>query len=113
MGKGIKPEFPPHVFDRFRQADSSTTRQYDGLGLGLAIVKHPVELHGGSVRARSGGEEQGETFVVTLPLPIVPLDEKDPGRTHPSAQPDRAAEFDVTDRFPFWPSNCGAGRPAR
>lgn len=67
-GKGISPEFIPHVFDRFRQADSTTTRSYGGLGLGLAIVRHLVELHGGTVRAESPGEGQGATFIVQLPL---------------------------------------------
>jgi PAS domain S-box-containing protein len=67
-GAGIKHEFLPYVFDRFRQADSSTTRRHGGLGLGLSIVRHLVELHGGSVRAESGGEGQGSTFTVTLPV---------------------------------------------
>ncbi len=67
-GEGIKPEFVPYVFDRFRQADSSSTRSYSGLGLGLAIVRHLVELHGGTVRAYSDGERQGSTFTVQLPL---------------------------------------------
>ncbi|NEQ21934.1 MAG: PAS domain S-box protein [Microcoleus sp. SIO2G3] len=67
-GKGIAPEFLPHVFDRFRQENSSTTRAYGGLGLGLAIVRHLVELHGGTVRADSLGEGQGATFSVQLPL---------------------------------------------
>lgn len=67
-GKGISPEFVPYVFDRFRQADSSTTRTYSGLGLGLAIVRHLVELHGGTVHAESQGEGQGATFKVRLPL---------------------------------------------
>ena len=67
-GVGIKPDFLPHVFDRFRQADGSTTRNYGGLGLGLAIVRHLVELHGGTAWAESGGEEQGATFTVRLPL---------------------------------------------
>lgn len=70
-GSGIKPEFLPHVFDRFQQADSSTTRQYGGLGLGLAIVRHLVELHGGSVRAKSPGEGQGSTFIVMLPVSVL------------------------------------------
>ncbi|NEU71521.1 response regulator [Hassallia byssoidea VB512170] len=67
-GHGIKPEFLPHVFDRFRQADSSTTRKFGGLGLGLSIVKHLVELHKGTIQATSPGEEQGATFTVVLPL---------------------------------------------
>ncbi len=67
-GEGIKPDFLPHVFDRFRQADGSTTRTYGGLGLGLAIVRHLVELHGGKVRAESAGEGQGATFIVKIPL---------------------------------------------
>ncbi|MEA5502104.1 ATP-binding protein [Halotia wernerae UHCC 0503] len=67
-GVGISPEFLPYVFDRFRQADSSSTRSHGGLGLGLAIVRHLVELHGGSVHVDSQGEEQGATFTVKLPL---------------------------------------------
>jgi signal transduction histidine kinase/CheY-like chemotaxis protein len=67
-GIGIPPEFLPHVFDRFRQADQSTTRSYGGLGLGLAIVRHLVELHGGNVSAESGGG-RGSTFRVRLPVP--------------------------------------------
>lgn len=67
-GIGISPEFLPHVFDPFRQAESTTTRQHGGLGLGLAISKRLIELHGGEVRAESGGFNQGASFVVTLPL---------------------------------------------
>ena len=67
-GQGIDAEFLPFVFDRFRQADSTTTRRHAGLGLGLSIVKQLVELHGGSVQATSSGKNQGATFVVTLPL---------------------------------------------
>ncbi len=67
-GEGIAPEFLPYVFDRFRQADQTTTRAFGGLGLGLSIVKHLVELHGGSVRVRSEGKGQGATFIVELPL---------------------------------------------
>ncbi len=70
-GAGIRPEFLPHVFERFRQADGSTTRRYGGLGLGLAIVKNLTEMHGGSVHASSPGEGQGATFTVHLPLAIV------------------------------------------
>jgi signal transduction histidine kinase/CheY-like chemotaxis protein len=67
-GLGIKPEFLPSVFDRFRQADSSTTRSFGGLGLGLAIVRHLVELHGGSVWASSEGAGKGATFSAMFPL---------------------------------------------
>ncbi|MGH9767886.1 MAG: ATP-binding response regulator, partial [Blastocatellia bacterium] len=66
-GIGIEPQFLPHVFDRFRQADSATTREYGGLGLGLAIVRHIVEMHGGSVSASSPGKDQGATFKIGLP----------------------------------------------
>ncbi|MDZ4875959.1 MAG: Sensor histidine kinase RcsC [Chroococcidiopsis cubana SAG 39.79] len=67
-GKGIATEFLPHVFELFRQADASTTRNYKGLGLGLAIVRYLVEMHGGSVAVESLGEGQGATFTVLLPL---------------------------------------------
>ncbi|WP_026732099.1 hybrid sensor histidine kinase/response regulator [Fischerella sp. PCC 9605] len=67
-GVGISPDFLPHVFDRFRQADGSITRNYGGLGLGLAIVHYLVEMHGGSVHADSPGVGQGATFTVRLPL---------------------------------------------
>jgi CheY-like chemotaxis protein/two-component sensor histidine kinase len=67
-GEGIDREFLPHVFDRFRQGDQTTTRAFGGLGLGLSIVKHLVELHGGTVRAISEGRGHGTTFVVELPL---------------------------------------------
>ena len=67
-GIGIKPEFLAHVFERFRQADASTTRKHGGLGLGLAIVKYLVEQHGGTVRASSAGEGLGASFTVQLPL---------------------------------------------
>jgi CheY-like chemotaxis protein len=67
-GRGISPEFLPHVFERFRQADSTSTRRFGGLGLGLAIVRHLVELHGGTVSASSAGLDQGATFTVRLPV---------------------------------------------
>lgn len=66
-GKGIAPEFLPHVFDYFRQEDGATTRQFGGLGLGLAIVRYLTELHGGTVAVESPGEGQGTTFMVRLP----------------------------------------------
>ena len=67
-GPGIRPDFLPYVFDRFRQAESSTTRAHGGLGLGLSIVRHLVELHGGTVGVESTGEGQGSTFFVRLPI---------------------------------------------
>ena len=67
-GVGIRSDFLPHVFDRFRQADGSTTRNYGGLGLGLAIVRHLVELHGGTAWAESGGEGMGSKFTVRFPV---------------------------------------------
>ncbi|MEH2125769.1 PAS domain S-box protein [Nostoc sp.] len=70
-GAGIAAEFLPHVFERFRQADSSSTRSHGGLGLGLAIVRHLVELHGGTVSAKSPGIGQGATFVVSLPMKAI------------------------------------------
>ena len=70
-GQGIEAEFLPYVFDRFRQADSATTRRQTGLGLGMAITKHLVELHGGSIRAESPGAGQGATFILRLPVMIV------------------------------------------
>jgi PAS domain S-box-containing protein len=67
-GQGIKPEFLPYVFERFRQADSSSVRRHGGLGLGLAIVRHLVDMHGGSVRVDSEGDGKGSVFTVSLPL---------------------------------------------
>ena len=71
-GMGIRPEFLNQVFDRFNQADQSTSRRYGGLGLGLSIVKHLVELHGGHVAVASEGEQRGTTFTVWLPLQTEP-----------------------------------------
>jgi PAS domain S-box-containing protein len=91
-GTGIRPEFLPHIFERFRQANSAVNREHAGLGLGLAIVRNLVELHGGTVYATSGGEGQGATFRVRLPIRIVHPDwRQEAPRVHPrhgeSAQP--------------------------
>jgi CheY-like chemotaxis protein len=84
-GKGIHPEFLPHVFERFRQADASTTRAHGGLGLGLAITQQLVELHGGHIRAESPGEGKGATFTLELPLQDVWLGPRAPSRGGPAA----------------------------
>jgi len=75
-GQGISPELLPHVFDRFRQADSSTRRRFAGLGLGLSIVKYIVEAHGGTVEATSPGDGKGSTFTVRLPVRAVRIGEE-------------------------------------
>jgi CheY-like chemotaxis protein len=86
-GDGIRPDFLPYVFDRFRQADASTTRRHGGLGLGLALVKQLVELHGGTVRVHSPGIGQGSSFTVTLPIAILHRDEPpDPERVDSRAE---------------------------
>ena len=93
-GQGIPADFLPYVFDRFRQADGTTTRAHNGLGLGLAIVRHLVELHGGSVRAESGGQGHGSTFVVRLPIAAVRMRSEAP-------EPIEAAVTDVVfDELP-------------
>lgn len=81
-GEGIAPDFLPRVFDRFRQADGSTTRRHGGLGLGLAIVRHLVELHGGTIDAHSDGRGQGATFRLVLPMGEQALA---PGERRPAA----------------------------
>jgi PAS domain S-box-containing protein len=84
-GKGISPEYLPHVFDRFSQADTSTRRQHSGMGLGLTITRELVGLHGGTVEARSDGEGKGATFVVNLPRSLVAAVPPGQPREHPSA----------------------------
>jgi CheY-like chemotaxis protein len=101
-GQGIDPKFLPFVFDRFRQADSSSTRSHGGLGIGLTIVRHIVELHGGTVHADSAGEGHGSTFRVHLPVKAARVDlaaaaltgpaSAAPGDGHAAAGP--AAEAD-------------------
>lgn len=83
-GKGIAPQFLPHVFEQFRQADASISRVHGGLGLGLALVRHLVDSHGGTVTAESPGEGQGATFRVTLPLAVDALVPTEVGG-HPEA----------------------------
>ena len=85
-GIGIRQDFLPHVFERFRQAESGTTRKTGGLGLGLAIVRHIVEMHGGTVEATSAGEDQGATFRVRLPLMIVHPEVRQAPREHPRTE---------------------------
>jgi CheY-like chemotaxis protein len=84
-GIGIEPEFLPHVFDRFRQADSTTTRNHAGLGLGLSIAKQLIEAHKGSIRVESGGPGKGTAFIVTLPLAgdVVARQEAQPSEDQP------------------------------
>jgi PAS domain S-box-containing protein len=91
-GEGITPDFLPHVFERFRQAEATTTRRHGGLGLGLSIVKQLVELHGGTVQALSGGRDTGATFRIALPLTPLHEQDDDPGRRHPTAGQATAAE---------------------
>ncbi len=92
-GIGIAPDFLPYVFERFSQADSTSTRYYEGLGLGLAIVRHIVEMHGGTVKAASPGPDQGATFTVCLPVagPV--------GRPLDLTSGERQGTADVGSRF--------------
>jgi PAS domain S-box-containing protein len=93
-GIGIAEESLAAIFERFRQVDSSTTRSQGGLGIGLSIVKQLVELHGGSITAKSAGEGHGATFIVTLPLsPVLPAE----SRVHPTASKARSLEFGQVD----------------
>lgn len=88
-GKGINPDFLPHIFESFRQEDPSTTRAFGGLGLGLAIVRHLVEAHGGTIWAESPGEGQGTTFTVRLPL-LQTVSASNPPEQVPDLEPDLA-----------------------
>jgi len=96
-GVGIGSDFLPHVFDRFRQADMSTTRHHGGLGLGLSIVRHLVELHGGTVEAESAGEGRGASFVVKLPVAPVHKKEARAERARPAAR--ETPTYDYPDRL--------------
>ncbi|GAT34958.1 PAS domain S-box-containing protein [Terrimicrobium sacchariphilum] len=97
-GEGLAPEFLPYVFDRFVQADSSSTRGHGGLGLGLAIVRQLVELHGGSVHAESPGPHQGATFTVSLPL--LPIHAHPPAeRRHPKSLPEKPRPLESLPRL--------------
>jgi len=97
-GIGIAPEFLPHVFDRFTQADTSTTRRAGGLGIGLALVRHLVELHGGAVHADSPGTGQGARFTIELPAPEAPA----PALRSDEAQAERhAREATLSGRTAF------------
>jgi CheY-like chemotaxis protein/two-component sensor histidine kinase len=91
-GIGIQPELLPQVFDRFRQGDSSSSRQNPGLGLGLAIVRNLVELHGGTVHAESKGPGQGATFIVRLPTLIALSTRDEEARVHPAVEEIRPPE---------------------
>jgi CheY-like chemotaxis protein/anti-sigma regulatory factor (Ser/Thr protein kinase) len=97
-GSGIRADFLPYVFERFRQGDAGTTRKTGGLGLGLAIVRHIVEMHGGTVEASSEGEGKGSTFRVRLPIMIVAADSREARRQHPVTKTqDRLTELGNLD----------------
>ena len=98
-GRGIAPEFLPYVFERFRQADASFSREHGGLGLGLAIAKQLAELHGGTITAASGGIDRGATFTVKLPLMIVHQPTaQEPQRQHPETDRN-APQLESTPRL--------------
>jgi len=96
-GIGIAPDFLPHIFERFRQADSGTTREHAGIGLGLAIVRHLVELHGGTIHAASGGQNTGATFRVRLPLMVVHHEPPTERRLHPTTDVRSQIERELPD----------------
>jgi PAS domain S-box-containing protein len=96
-GEGIDPAFLPHVFDRFRQADSTRTRRHSGLGLGLAIVRHLVELHGGTVHAESAGKGHGATFTIRLPIDASETDEITEAQAASDVHSNRASTLPLKD----------------
>jgi signal transduction histidine kinase/CheY-like chemotaxis protein len=104
-GQGIDPEFLPHIFDRFRQADSSARRQQGGLGLGLSIVKHIVELHAGAIYAYSAGVGKGSDFMITLPLAVA--------ETSLLSLPSEQAGQSEPGTLPWIPATEAAPPPAR
>jgi CheY-like chemotaxis protein/anti-sigma regulatory factor (Ser/Thr protein kinase) len=96
-GAGIPRDFLPHVFDRFRQADSSAARVQGGLGLGLAIVRHLVEVHGGTVRAESEGEGKGARFTVRMPARRAHATREEPAsRTEPATEADASQDASLS-----------------
>jgi CheY-like chemotaxis protein len=95
-GRGIDPAFLPHLFERFRQSDSSASRTHGGLGIGLAIAKEIVELHGGSIRAKSPGDGRGSAFTVSLPLRVFKRKLEGP-RMHPTAPSSIPIDVGLTD----------------
>lgn len=98
-GVGIPSAFLPHVFESFRQVDSSTTREHGGLGIGLSIAKHIVELHGGTIDVRSGGEGQGATFTVRLPVsPLLSTATVGGSRVPATQQPAPDSELPVSEK---------------
>jgi PAS domain S-box-containing protein len=95
-GVGISPEFLPHVFERFRQADAGIARERGGLGLGLSIARQLTEMHGGTIEAASGGVGQGATFRLKMPLMIIHTVREDTTRVHPRS-PSRAGAIPIED----------------
>jgi CheY-like chemotaxis protein len=112
-GRGISPEFLPYIFDRFRQANSSTSRVEGGLGLGLALVRQLVDLHGGDVRAASLGEDQGTTFTITLPSVEVALVTEPEREPPPDRQMLSAQRILVVDDDADWRDALKAGLELR
>ena len=111
-GKGIPRDFLPHIFEHFRQADSSFTRAEGGLGLGLAIVHHLVELHGGTVKAESAGEGKGTTITITLPLAVERTDAPAPIKPPSRHRSSKGCVFwqwmTMRIRSVYWNTCCGS-----
>jgi signal transduction histidine kinase len=110
-GQGISSDMLPVIFDRFRQADSTSTRAHKGLGLGLALARYLVEAHGGTITAQSAGEDQGATFIVKLPLAVARIGDGSGGRGHSSARgPIRLHLGARLDGYEFWSSTTTSTR---